>query len=91
MLAGIHRLFKGGMASCLRLHRLAPLQPAPLLLAQAFVAAPVNDLHAWIVGIDLFAPEPQVGHDLLVTSDPNSVYRDFPTLSSARAPKAFKR
>ena len=48
-----------------RLHRLAPLQPAPLLLAQALVPSPMNDLHAWVVGIDGFAPKPQVSHDLL--------------------------
>ena len=47
-----------------RLQRLAPLQPAPLLLAQALVAAPMDDLHAGVVGIDRFAPEPQVGYDL---------------------------
>ena len=48
-----------------RLHRLAQLQPAPLLLAQALVPSPVNDLHAWVVGIDSFAPKPQVSHNLL--------------------------
>ena len=48
-----------------RLHGLAPLQPPPLWLAQALVAAPMNDLHAQVVRIDLFASEPQVGHNLL--------------------------
>ena len=32
-----------------RLHRLAPLQPASLLLTQALVTAPVNDLHTRVV------------------------------------------